>query len=81
MLTEKLFTAAAVVGMTMLVILMGKVLISGEMGLSDCLEAPEVVRGWHSVSAHPDKHMVCGWQTAEAMLPVFRCLKMRGCLP
>jgi uncharacterized membrane protein len=46
-----------------------------------CLEAPDVVRGWHTVSAHPETRMVCGWQTAGAMLPVFRCLKMRECLP
>jgi hypothetical protein len=46
-----------------------------------CFQAPDVVRGWHSISAHPETRMVCGWHDAAVRVPVFRCVRMQERCP
>lgn len=44
-----------------------------------CLRAPEVVEGWHTVTAHPKEGFVCGWHQAGVVTPVYVCIRFREC--
>jgi len=45
----------------------------------ECLEAPAVVGGWHTVTGRPDDGYVCGWHQAGVVEPVYRCVRMKRC--
>lgn len=45
----------------------------------ECLEAPEVVQGWHTVTGRPESGFVCGYHQAGVRIPVYRCVRMEPC--
>ena len=42
-----------------------------------CLVAPEVVTGWHTVRAHPESRLICGWHQASVQVPVYMCVRLK----
>lgn len=45
----------------------------------ECLQAPEVVGGWHTVTGRPEAGYVCGWHQVSVPEPVYRCVRMEPC--
>lgn len=73
---DKLMIVVAAMCVTVAVLSMALVVKKITDKPIECLAAPDVVRGWHSISAHPEERMVCGWHQSTASVPSLRCIRM-----